>query len=67
MPRVITDVCLGIDACGVCFDECPQGAIKEDETATYPLVDAPLCNDCGECDEVCPVNAIELEEGESFS
>lgn len=49
MPHYITKECL---SCGICADECPQGAIVEgDETF---IVDKTKCDDCGTCAEVCP-------------
>ncbi|CEP69012.1 4Fe-4S ferredoxin-type, iron-sulphur binding domain [Moorella glycerini] len=53
MPHRITEECL---SCGVCADECPQGAISEGED-TY-VIDPELCTDCGTCREACPNEAI---------
>ncbi|HWP96918.1 MAG TPA: 4Fe-4S binding protein [Syntrophomonadaceae bacterium] len=54
MAHVITELCLG---CGVCVDECPTEAIKEDHEKYS--IDPELCTDCGTCAESCPADAIE--------
>lgn len=46
-------------ACGICEEECPQGAITVGDVA---IVDAELCVDCGICVEECPNAAISLPE-----
>ena len=45
------------NACGVCEDRCPAGAISIKEIA---LVDLPLCIGCGLCASACPTEAIDL-------
>ena len=42
-------------ACGICVDECPQGALTVDDVCK---VDEDLCVDCGSCVDACPSNAI---------
>lgn len=49
MPYRITEECL---ACGICADECPNGAISEGDD-TF-LIDPEACTDCGTCLDVCP-------------
>ena len=46
-------------ACGICEDECPQGAITVDGMAR---VNADLCTECGRCVDACPNDAISLPE-----
>ncbi len=53
MAYVITDECI---ACGACEDECPEGAISEQDDKY--VIDSSLCNDCGSCAEACSVEAI---------
>lgn len=49
MPHRITEECL---ACGICMDECPNGAISEGDDIF--VIDPELCDDCGTCMDVCP-------------
>lgn len=49
MPHRITEECL---ACGICADECPNGAISEGDD-TF-VIDPEVCDDCGTCLDVCP-------------
>jgi len=53
VPRKITDDCL---ACGICMDECPEGAISEGDPIY--VIDPDKCTDCGTCQEACPNDAI---------
>lgn len=46
--------CVG---CGICADNCPEGAIVVKETAR---IDAGRCKGCGICTNVCPRGAISL-------
>lgn len=50
--------CLGSDACGLCLDICPAGAIKTTDTTSI-LVDHSTCKQCLECVAICPTNALE--------
>jgi NAD-dependent dihydropyrimidine dehydrogenase PreA subunit len=53
MIRVNQALCVG---CGVCIDECPNGAISLfGDVAT---VSPALCDDCGACVEICPAGAL---------
>ena len=44
-------------ACGICADQCPEGAIVIDKTAH---VDPRRCAGCGQCVYECPREAISL-------
>ena len=48
--------------CGVCFDVCPQGAIRKDDG--IHRIDYLLCNGCGECVDSCSYGAL-VRYGES--
>lgn len=50
-PFTDADVCI---RCGQCVDNCPAGAIPEDDPLTQ---DNNLCICCSECAHVCPVDA----------
>jgi heterodisulfide reductase subunit A len=53
-----TDLC---DACGLCADVCPYGAINVDRKAKTParVVEA-ACAGCGTCGAACPYGAISM-------
>jgi NAD-dependent dihydropyrimidine dehydrogenase PreA subunit len=53
MIRIDIDKC---NACGLCEDVCPRGAIRIG--GGYARVDAGRCTGCGSCIEVCPNGAI---------
>lgn len=44
-------------ACGICADQCPEGAIVIDKTA---YIDPRLCIGCGRCIDECPQDALSL-------
>jgi ferredoxin len=44
-------------ACGICADQCPEGAIVIDKTAH---IDQRLCTGCGQCIDGCPQDALSL-------
>ena len=54
--KINLDECLG---CGACVDECPVGAISEQD-GKY-VIDADQCLDCGACEGACPVGAPKAE------
>ena len=53
MSYKITDDCL---SCGLCAEECPEGAIKEGDDKF--AIDQDTCTECGTCKDVCPSEAI---------
>ena len=53
MMRVNQALCVG---CGVCVDECPNGAIRL--CGDVATLSPALCDDCGACVEVCPNGAL---------
>lgn len=57
-PVVDRDICT---RCGLCFVECPDGAISLDEEG-YPIIDYDHCKGCMICRQVCPLEAIETEK-----
>lgn len=58
MAHVVnTDECAG---CLACVDECPVGAISEDDNGKA-VIDADSCTDCGACADVCAFDAISGE------
>lgn len=50
-PVTNSDICV---RCGQCVENCPAGAIPEDEPYTQ---DNSVCIQCSECAHVCPVDA----------
>ena len=50
--KINLDECIG---CGACVDECPVGAIKE-EDGKY-VISEDECIGCGACEGACPVGA----------
>jgi ferredoxin len=48
--------------CGVCADECPQGAIGLSEVegpgGSAYVIDGELCTGCGVCIDACPEGAM---------
>ncbi|TDA67209.1 MAG: 4Fe-4S dicluster domain-containing protein [Clostridia bacterium] len=57
MPHRITEECL---ACGICMDECPNGAISEGDDIY--VINPDVCDDCGTCTDVCPNEGAIVEE-----
>lgn len=56
MAYKISEDCIG---CQACVDECPAGAISENDGVC--VIDASVCLDCGACAGVCPVGAPQAE------
>lgn len=44
-------------ACAACVEECPMGAIAENDLGQYGI-DPEICTDCGSCADICPEEAI---------
>lgn len=60
VARVHEDRCIAYlqtQACGVCVDACPYGALSFD-AERRPVVDEAACNGCGECVRICPANVL---------
>lgn len=57
-PVIDRSVCT---RCGLCFVECPDGAIALDEHG-YPVIDYDHCKGCMICRHVCPIEAIQSEK-----
>lgn len=55
-PRVDPQHC---DLCRVCFDFCPEQAIKEKDSKAFIV--SEKCIGCGECLVVCPRSAIRIK------
>ena len=53
-PVVDRDICT---RCGLCFVECPDGAVALDEQG-YPVIDYDHCKGCMICGQICPIHAI---------
>jgi Fe-S-cluster-containing hydrogenase component 2 len=49
--------------CGICFKNCPTGAISMDGKI---LVDHEVCIGCGTCAEKCPKKVVRLRDGKSY-
>ena len=49
--------------CGLCFDECPSGAVTKDDTEGTYTIFQPYCIACSHCGMVCPVDAVETDRG----
>ncbi|WP_458403314.1 4Fe-4S binding protein [Methanobrevibacter sp.] len=48
--------------CGICYKNCPNGAIFQNSYGGY-VVDRAKCNGCGMCMHNCPTNNITIEDG----
>jgi 2-oxoacid:acceptor oxidoreductase delta subunit (pyruvate/2-ketoisovalerate family) len=45
-------------ACGLCEEDCPDGAIRVDESLFS--IDYDFCKGCGICARECPTEAIKM-------
>jgi len=50
LPQFDETLCI---CCGECVESCPEGALRLEQEASFPLVDPELCIGCGECEAVC--------------
>lgn len=57
-PVIDRSVCT---RCGLCFVECPDGAISLDAEG-YPVIDYDHCKGCMICRHLCPLEAIERKK-----
>jgi energy-converting hydrogenase B subunit K len=48
--------------CGICYKNCPNGAIFQNSYGGY-VVDRAKCNGCGMCMHNCPTSNITIEDG----
>ena len=48
--------------CGICYENCPNGAIFLNSYGGY-VIDRAKCNGCGMCMYNCPTNNITIEDG----
>jgi pyruvate ferredoxin oxidoreductase gamma subunit len=56
-PTVDREICT---RCGLCFVQCPDGAIALDGEG-YPIIDYDHCKGCLICQHVCPMAAIQAQ------
>ena len=57
-PVIDRNVCT---RCGLCFVECPDGAISLDAEG-FPVIDYDHCKGCMICRHLCPLDAIDSEQ-----
>jgi len=57
--KLVTEACTG---CGICFDVCPEAAIRMTREMAYPRSVEGRCIGCLECVQECPFDAIEVNE-----
>ncbi len=59
MPYEVAEGCI---SCGICADECPEEAIKQN--GILYVIDQTICKECGTCKNVCPRELIIFKEKE---
>ena len=60
--RFINGIAFSCLTCGICYENCPNGAIFQNGYGGY-VVDRAKCNGCGMCMHNCPTNNITIEDG----
>ena len=60
--RLINGRAFSCLTCGICYKNCPNGAIFMNSYGGY-VVDRAKCNGCGMCQYNCPTNNITIEDG----
>jgi energy-converting hydrogenase B subunit K len=60
--KLINGVPFSCLTCGICYKNCPNGAIFKNSYGGY-VVDRAKCNGCGMCMYNCPTNNITIEDG----
>ena len=63
--RLINGITFSCLTCGICYKNCPNGAIFKNIYGGY-VVDRAKCNGCGMCMYNCPTNNITIEDGVVF-
>jgi len=48
------------NVCGKCMRDCPEGAVKLDDSSKFPRIDKNICQSCQRCIGFCPQHAIEV-------
>jgi len=51
--------------CTVCYEACPEKAIKLNQDRQQPQVMAEKCNGCGLCENVCPTSSVRAYTGQT--
>lgn len=52
--------------CGNCISECPEGALKFDESTGKVTLQNELCNGCGLCTDACPSGYLRISPHSSY-
>lgn len=60
--RLINGRAFSCLTCGICYENCPNGAIFQNGYGGY-VVDRAKCNGCGMCMYNCPTSNITIEDG----
>ena len=60
--RLINGKAFSCLTCGICYENCPNGAIFINNYGGY-VIDRAKCNGCGICMYNCPTNNIRIEDG----
>ena len=60
--RLINGKAFSCLTCGICYQNCPNGAIFINSYGGY-VIDRAKCNGCGICMYNCPTNNIHIDDG----